>query len=187
MLVDYYAPTPLKGDPHPLPEGMDGVRRMISVASANPVQRTLVALCGMCGLRVSEALAVRPSHFDLGTEKIMLHVFGKGGKERKVPVSSEAWRIMQDAVARAFVENDRLVITFKDRFARALITSLGERAKLKRRVASHDLRATFATALYDETLDQRLVQEVLGHATGAQTEIYTQPNMDRARRGVENI
>lgn len=184
MLVDYYAPTPLKGDPHPLPEGMEGVRRMIGVATSSE-QRSLVAFCGMCGLRISEALSVRPSHFDFSTME--LAVFGKGDKSRKVPVTSTAWEYMQDAVGRAFIDGDRTVITFKDRFARGLITTLGERAHLQRRVSSHDLRATFATALYEETLDLRVVQEILGHAASTDTEVYVKASMTKARSAMERL
>ena len=47
------------------------------------------------------------------------------------------------------------------------------RLVLSRRVASHDLRATFATAAYNKSLNLRAVQRLLGHASSAQTEVYT--------------
>jgi integrase len=148
-------------------------------------QQALIALCGMGGLRISEALKVVPSDFDLVEMSLTVH--GKGNKLRKVPVTEEAWSYICSAVARAFVDGDRPLIQFKDRFARATVTNLARRAKLMRRVASHDLRATFATALYDQTQDQRLVQEVLGHAHGTTTEIYILASMDRAREAMAKL
>lgn len=182
MLTDYSAPTPAKGVAHPLPEGMSGVERMLAVAK-NERQQALVTLCGMCGCRVAEALAARPSDFDL--QNMTLTIRGKGDKERIVPVSKKAWDILVSPVTRAFIENDREVVGLKDRFARRLITDMGERAGLKRRISSHDLRATFGTAVYDKTLDLRLTQELLGHASSQTTELYTGVTMDKMRGAVD--
>lgn len=179
---EYSAPTPLKGQPHPLPEGIAGVKKMIACAN-NERHAALVALCGLCGLRIAEALAVKPADFDLHT--MMLTVYGKGEKARLVPVSNIAWEILQIPVTRAYVNGGGQVVDLKDRFARALITRLGERAGLRRHVASHDLRATFATEVYDRTLDQRLVQELLGHASGVTTELYIGRTNAQLHAGVE--
>lgn len=181
---EYIAPIPLKGQPHPLPEGIAGVERMISVARSER-HAALIALCGLAGLRISEALSTRPGNFD--THEMTLHVYGKGSKERKVPVSEKAWDVLQTPVARAYCDGTPTVVGLKDRFARALVTQLGKRAKLKRRVASHDLRATFATALYDVTLDKRLVQILLGHSSGETTEVYIGRTEDQLRAGVEKL
>lgn len=140
-------------------------------ATTNPRYKALVALPGLAGPRVAEALAVRPSHFDL--DDMMLHIFGKGAKERRIPISDECWEIIQPAVMRAYVTGtDEPVIGLKDRHARSVISNLGVKAGLSRHVASHDLRATFATELYNRTQDQRLVQWILGHASQDQTSIY---------------
>jgi site-specific recombinase XerD len=56
---------------------------------------------------------------------------------------------------------------------------------LRRHVSSHDLRATFATAVFDKTLDQKLVQDLLGHAYGSTTELYLGRSMHQFRNGVE--
>lgn len=182
ILSDYSAPKPLRGQPHPLPEGIEGVKKLISVAN-NEKQKALIALCGFCGLRVSEALKVKPSHFDLN--EMTLRVFGKGDKERLVPVSAVAWETLQMPVTRAFVEGDRLVVGLHDRFARRVITELGVRAGLKRRIASHDLRATFATYLSSQGVHLRTIQELLGHANSTTTEIYTGVSNAQMRAAVE--
>lgn len=182
VLEDYSAPTPVRGKPHPLPEGIAGVKRMIAYSTSDR-HAALIALCGMCGLRISEALNVRASHFDL--TDMTLTIVGKGDKERVVPVSNGAWEIVQVPVTRSFLNHDAPVIGLRDRHARAIVTRLAVQAGICRRVSSHDLRATFATAVYDKTLDQKLVQDLLGHAYGSTTELYTGRSEAQLRNGVE--
>lgn len=182
MLKEYSAPTPAKGQPHPLPEGIEGVERLIIVARKEP-QKALIALCGLCGCRVSEALGVRPSHLNLN--EMILTIHGKGDKERWVPVSSKAWNAMAMSVTHAMILGDTPVVGIKDRFARRVITDLGTRAGLQRRISSHDLRATFATAIYDRTQDIRLVQELLGHSSVETTQLYTGVKLNKMREAVD--
>lgn len=184
LLSDYSAPTPARGIPHPLPEGMEGVKRLIAVARQEN-QIALIALCGLCGLRVAESLAVRPSHFN--HDQRTLIVRGKGDRSRIIPVSSLAWHHLAMPVTRAFCDEDRLVVGLKDRFARRVVTDLGVRAGLQRHISSHDLRATFATALYDKTLNLRLVQEILGHASSQTTELYTGVAFGMMQQAVEDL
>lgn len=181
LLSEYSAPTPARGMPHPLPEGIDGVKRLIEAARQEN-QVALIALCGLCGLRVAEALSIKPE--DFGPNGMLL-VRGKGDKERHVPVSELAWSYLARPVTRAYVEGGRPVVGLKDRFARRVITDLGVRAGLQRHISSHDLRATFATAVYDKTLDLRVTQELLGHASSTTTELYTGVSNDKMRAAVE--
>lgn len=182
ILKDYTAPQPLRPQPHPLPEGIDGVFRLIAVAR-NEKQKALIGLCGLCGLRVSEALKVKPSHFNL--TEMTLHVYGKGDKERIVPVSDKAWEILASPVTRAFCDGDRPVVGLQDRFARRVITELGAKAGLRRPIASHDLRATFATELANRGVHLRVIQELLGHASSKTTEIYTEVRLVQMREAVQ--
>lgn len=181
VLSDYDAPTPAKSVPHPLPEGMEGVKRLISVAS-NDNQRSLIVLCGMVGCRIAEALAVKPMHFDLQRRDLL--ILGKGDKQRIVPVSQQAWDYLQTPVVQAFA-NGTTVVDLHDRHARKIVTSLGVRAGLQRSISSHDLRATFGTHVYDKTKDIRLVQELLGHASSATTELYVGVTQTALREAVE--
>ncbi len=182
--AEYSPPTPAKGQPHPLPEGIAGVHRMIE-ATTNQKQKTLVALCGLMGLRIGEALSIRASDFNL--EEMTLSVRGKGDKTRIVPVSEEAWEIMAMSVINSFTSEDAPIVGLKDRFARGVVTNLGTKAGLQRRVSSHDLRATFATAVYDKCLDQRVAQELLGHAQGSTTELYIGRTAKQMRDAVEGL
>lgn len=181
MLDDYSAPTPARSQPHPIPEGIDGVRRLLDACS-NEQQRALIALCGLCGLRISEARAVEPSWFDL--ENNLLVVRGKGDKIRRVPLSEEAMDYLRIPLIRAISTGEPLV-QMKDRQARYIITALGKRANLKRHISSHDLRATFATAIYDKTLDIRTTQELLGHSSVETTQGYTGITIGKMREAVK--
>lgn len=168
FLAGYRAPTPPAPEPHPLPEGIDGVLRMISCAGT-PQHAAVVALCGLAGLRVSEACAVRPEDLDMADRILLVH--GKGAKLRRVPLSDAAANAILPTLLAATPGEP--IVGFGERRAREVITELGVSAKLSRRVASHDLRATFATAAYNKSLNLRAVQTLLGHANSKQTEVYT--------------
>lgn len=185
FLASYSAPTPGESEPHPLPEGLSGIDRLVYTAKNEKV-KALVALCGYMGLRVFEALAVKPSHFSFQSAGGMsLKVLGKGSKVRMIPVPSHAWDVLAMPIGRAFADGDNPVVGLQDRYARRVITELGEKAGLMRRIASHDLRATFATWLYEKTRDIRLVQIALGHASTRTTEMYIGINAAKIRKAME--
>lgn len=182
LLSDYVAPVPAKGQPHPIPEGIAGIERMIE-QTRNAEQEALLGLCGYAGLRMHEALACSASWFDL--HDMTLTVRGKGDKTRIVPVSKRCWSAVSTAYVEAEIRGDHKLVRYQDRSARKAVTTLGRKAGLTRSVASHDLRATFATHVYDLTKDQRLVQELLGHASGTTTEVYIGVAMQHMRQAVE--
>lgn len=183
VLEDYIAPTPGKTIPHPIAEGAEGVRAMIERAK-NYEQAAIVALGGFVGCRISESLSLRTYDFD--TQTMQVTIRGKGDKTRVVPVSPEAWVNIQSSWVLAHSKSDNKLISYKDRFARQLVTNLGVRAGLKRKVSSHDLRATFATEALDRTGGNiRVVQELLGHESVETTEIYTGVSMSAMREAVQ--
>lgn len=181
---EYRAPKPEPSIPHPLPEGMPGVRSMIEVA-AKDTHRALVAMCGLAGLRISEALISKPSDWEL--HQMQLKVHGKGGKIRYVPIQDELWSCCSMAVTQAFIDGDRVIVNLHDRAARKVITRLAVKAQLKRHVKSHDLRATYATGLLDAGVNIRVVQELLGHESVETTQIYTGVKAKQLRDAVNKI
>jgi site-specific recombinase XerD len=188
LFTDYRAPDAGQAIPHPIPEGMAGVRKLLA-ATDNERQQALVALCGMAGLRLAEALSVTAADFIFTqggdrSGEATLRVRGKGDVTRYVPLSEEALRYLVAPIARVMGTSNP-VVPLNERFARRCITNLGVKARLQRRIASHDLRATFATALYDRTKDQRLVQIALGHKSGRTTEGYIAVEARAIREGVE--
>lgn len=187
ILGDYKAPKSHKPIPHPLPEGIDGVLAMIDACGDNTRYKALVALCGLCGLRVGEAISVTPENIDWADSTIRLR--GKGDVERIVPISRLAWHHLSRAYASAAWRSKPTdwvpLVGLKDRQARAVITKLAEKASLSRAVKSHDLRATLATAAYEKSKDLRAVQEILGHASSRTTEVYVGASMKSMRAAVE--
>lgn len=182
-LRTYRPPRPAPPQAHPIPEGITGVRRLVSVATTDQ-QRALIALCGLIGCRVGEALTVRPSDFQKKKEGMMLlTIHGKGDRDRVVPVSVEAWSFITPAFLAAW-QSDLPLVNMKDRLARRTITDLGAKARLERPIASHDLRATFATEVYKRTLDLLVVKELLGHSSVEQTTTYTHVRLDTMREAV---
>lgn len=182
MFLDYTAPTPLKSMPHPIPEGMPGVYKMIDKAENTPL-KVVVALCGLAGLRISEALELPPENIDFTGKGIIVH--GKGDKERWVPMSAHLASILLEPTIRAMGQPTLLVMG--DRLARRSITRLGKRAGMKQPVASHQLRATFATHLHANGTNLRTVQEILGHASVTTTEVYTGVNKTQMHDAVKGL
>lgn len=184
FLAAYKPPTPDKARPHPIEEGIPAITAMIEASGTNDQRRALVALCGLCGLRLHEALAVRPK--DIDYERRTLSVRGKGDKSRTVPISEQAWESIMPAVGAAVIYETTLV-NLKDRWARQVLTSLARRAGVARAVSSHDLRATLATAAYTQSKDLRAVQELLGHSSSVTTELYTGITSAAMRAAVEGL
>jgi site-specific recombinase XerD len=130
------------------------------------------------GLRVGELCGLRPSDIDLRAATVK--VWGKGSKQRLVPMSAPAV-----AAVSVWVERGRPRMLTADTPADALFVNrrgsrLGQRdvrRLLDRRspvpVHPHALRHTFATHLLDGGADLRVVQELLGHASLQTTQVYT--------------
>jgi site-specific recombinase XerD len=136
------------------------------------------------GLRVAELCGLRLGDVDLG--RSALTVWGKGSKQRRVPLSDPA----VDAIAHWLAVRSDVVapetgdLVFGNERGRAL-TPRDVRRILDRRsprpTHPHALRHTFATHLLDGGADLRAVQELLGHADVATTQRYTHVSRERLR------
>jgi site-specific recombinase XerD len=180
---------------HTLPATLSGdeVERLLDApAGAEPRDlrdRALLELLYGCGLRAAEAcdLGLR----DVRLEARSLRVTGKGGKQRVVPIGGAAEAALERYLARGRprmagpASPERLFLSVRGRplhpsdVRRALLRAL-ERAGVAQR-SPHALRHTFATHLLEGGADLRAVQEMLGHADLATTELYTHVS-DRRRR-----
>lgn len=189
FLSDYRLPIAAEPEPHPLPEGIAGVLRMIEVAAGDR-QRALVALCGLCGLRVGEAVQVTPMDVTTAggnSTGAMLYVRGKGAKDRRVPIHEGfAWLTIKKVLPLG--PNSNLcdpMLDYSQGYARRLITNLAKKAKLSRPVSSHDLRATFATAAYEVSHDIEAVRRLLGHSDIKTTQRYIGRTAEQMRAAAD--
>ncbi len=148
--------------------------------------RTIVELLYGSGLRVSELCGLTRTDIAHGFDAIT--VWGKGNKQRRLPLSEPAAEELRSWLDRgrqglATAESPAEAV-FLNRRGRAL-SPRDVRRILDRRAASpthpHALRHTFATHLLDGGADLRSVQELLGHADLATTQIYTRVSRERLR------
>ena len=169
VLVGYRPPSALPPTAHPVAEGRAGVIAMCE-ASKSAKQAALCALTGLCGLRVSEAISVRPA--DINEERRILLVHGKGAKQREVPIADTAWTYIMPALRRAEKHALEYICPYSNSGARRSIEIQGRRAALGNAVSSHDMRATFLTDVYGRTKDLRAAQLLAGHAQVTTTQNY---------------
>ncbi len=172
-------------------------RALAAVAEEDsPRARRDVALLEVlyaCGIRVSELCGLDTEHLD--HERRVLRVLGKGDKERTVPVGAPAWR----ALTGWLEVRDRLAAP-----GAGAAVFVGERgARIDQRVVRrivhralaavpdapdlgpHGLRHAMATHLLEGGADLRSVQELLGHASLATTQVYTHVTTERLRTAFE--
>jgi integrase/recombinase XerD len=152
--------------------------------------RALLELMYACGLRASEATGMELGDLDL--EEGMLRARGKGAKERIVPIGSSAI-----AATRSYLQRGRPALVGVQVQSRLFVNSRGggltrqglykiiqghaRRAGLERRMSPHTLRHTFATHLLAGGCDLRSLQEMLGHADLATTQVYTHLSAERLK------
>ena len=153
--------------------------------------QALVELLYGAGLRVSEAVGLDRTGVDL--EERLVRCTGKGGKERIVPIGRRAAEALRRYLARGRPFLDRrhrpelFLYAQGGPLTRAgaflILRRLAERAGLDpARIHPHLLRHSFATHLLEGGADLRSVQEMLGHADLATTELYTHVTDARRRR-----
>ncbi|KYG76075.1 MULTISPECIES: site-specific tyrosine recombinase XerD [Roseivirga] len=149
------------------------------------------------GLRVSELIGLKMSnvHSDVG----FLRIFGKGSKERLVPIGKEALKyikIYQNEVrVHLDIKSGNESFMFLNRNGRQLsrqmvfivIKTLVEKAGIKKTISPHTFRHSFATHLIEGGADLRAVQEMLGHESITTTEIYTHLDRDYLRQVIQEF
>jgi integrase/recombinase XerD len=170
------------------------VERLIDAAMGTTPRamrdRALVELLYGAGLRVSEAVGLERASVDL--ERRFVRCIGKGSKERIVPIGRQAVDALRRYLAhgRPYLDKRHRPELFLNARGGALtragafliLRRVAEAAGLEpERVHPHLLRHSFATHLLEGGADLRSVQEMLGHADLATTELYTHVT-DRRRR-----
>jgi len=147
--------------------------------------RALLAMLYATGMRASEAVGLKLGdvNFDLG----VIRVLGKGRKERIVPAAGEALEKLRDYLRHERPRDGAGETAFLSRTGRPLrredvfriVRKYIRRAAVRGHVSPHTLRHCFATQLLAGGADLRSVQEMLGHADIATTQIYTHVDVSR--------
>ncbi len=148
--------------------------------------KALLELLYGSGLRISEALSLNLQDFH--EERNTIKVFGKGGKERIVPLSDtskkslQEWLEKREIVATSLQEKALFIgkrgKRLNRREANRIIELYRKKVGIAVSVSPHDLRHSFATHLLEGGADLRSVQELLGHSKIATTQRYTHLDMD---------
>lgn len=153
--------------------------------------RTMLEVLYATGMRVSELINLTLERVDLNMKYII--AFGKGSKERIVPLGSVAAEFLQQ-----YLEKVRPKLTHEDKNTNIvflafggheltrqrfwqIIRAYGRKANINKALTPHILRHSFATHLLDNGADLRSVQELLGHSDISTTQIYTHLTNKRLR------
>jgi len=165
---------------------VDEVEKVLkSVDTSSPLgirDKTILEVMYACGLRVSEAIDLKTSNILMIDE--LVRVFGKGSKERIVPIGKSAlgWIEAYLTHSRIHLKNsnseDYLFLNWRGRrLSRmaiwGIINKYSRLAKIDKPIHPHILRHSFATHLLEGGADLRSIQEMLGHADISTTQIYT--------------
>ncbi|MFZ6744777.1 tyrosine recombinase XerC [Undibacterium sp. JH2W] len=187
--------APKKGKPLPKALGADDAVRLVAHKGADQptarANRAMFELLYSSGLRVSElasldVTAVNESGYSsagwVDTQEGEVHVTGKGGKQRIVPVGKPALAALQDwlAIRPTLVKADPHPLFLSERGTRISIRLIQLRLKahaqtldIPANVHPHMLRHSFASHVLQSSGDLRAVQEMLGHSSIAATQVYT--------------
>jgi integrase/recombinase XerC len=163
--------------------------------SAEVCQRDVAVLETIysCGLRISELCGLRAEDIDFGEQ--IVRVRGKGKKERLVPIGEPALQAIQHYWAQLLEPPAGLQPVFRADTSKAAPLSplqLSRRLKnylviagLDPALTPHKLRHSYATHLLDAGADLRSVQELLGHAHLATTQVYTHVTTERLKKAYD--
>lgn len=156
--------------------------------------RTMLEILYVSGMRISELCSL--NFEDLNLENNEITVFGKGGKERIVLINNRARKFLTD-----YIENIRLKLNkdvndsesspvfintvgfrLQQRSVHRSLARLVKNLKIQKNVSPHVFRHSFATRLLENGADLRIVQELLGHASISNTQIYTHVSTERLKQ-----
>ena len=134
------------------------------------------------GMRVSEMEGLNIEDIDF--KRQMIKVFGKGSKERIVPVGKRALTAIKnyrDSLKENFIPLflNKNFSRLSSRSIRRILDKLVKDCGLNTKISPHTLRHSFATHMLDSGADLRGIQEILGHASLSTTQIYTHVSMDK--------
>ena len=163
---------------------IEDVDKLLNIELKTPFDyrnKAMLELMYGCGLRVSELISIELNDIDM--VNCLIRVYGKGSKEREIPLGEYAIHYLQEYISRRelllkkkpctklFLNNHGQGMT-RQGFFKNLKEILKEKG-LNPEVSPHTLRHSFATHLINQGADLRSIQEMLGHSDISTTKIYT--------------
>lgn len=171
---------------------------LISLPDSTPLglrDRAIIETLYGAGIRVSELTGLDLKDLDLSRGYLL--VFGKGAKERLVPLGKRGCRALQDYLvlgrgalssgSGASSKEEALFLNKRGRrlsarSVRRIIDKYVAKAALSKKVSPHTLRHSYATHMLEAGADLRAVQELLGHEDISTTQIYTHLSREKVRK-----
>ena len=155
--------------------------------------KAIIEVLFSCGLRVSELVQLKLSNLYLDEQYV--RVFGKGSKERLIPISSKAikeldyWFRDRNLMTIKPGEEDYVFLNRRgSHLTRTMILIMikqqAKEAGIQKTISPHTLRHSFATSLLEGGADLRAIQAMLGHESIGTTEIYTHIDMSTLRQQI---
>jgi integrase/recombinase XerD len=142
----------------------------------NLKHKTLLALIYSAGLRISEALQMKPQ--DIDSVRMLIHVKNaKGKKDRYTLLSEKILTLLRTYYSiykpKEYLFEGQMGGRYSSRSAQALLKKAAKHAGIQKSISLHTLRHSFATHLLESGTDLRYIQELLGHSSPKTTMIYT--------------
>ncbi len=166
---------------------------------SNARNRAIVEVLYACGMRVSELCGL--NFGDLNLDENEITVFGKGAKERIVLISERAKKYLElymknfrnsyaqeneyiNEQTPVFINNTGYRLN--TRSVNKFLEKISEELSINKKISPHVFRHSFATKLLEKGADLRVVQELLGHASISNTQIYTHVSTERLKQAYSN-
>lgn len=167
------------------------VREVEEILNSNltPLEHVIIELLYSAGLRVSELVNLKISDIDLNSKYV--RCFGKGSKERIIPIGDTAKNVIKDympirdlLLKKYNINSKKLLVQENGKFVtrQEIYNLIHARGKLiHKNISPHTLRHSFATHLLENGADLIVVQELLGHSDVATTQLYTHISKKRLK------
>jgi integrase/recombinase XerD len=156
------------------------LRRLFDTVRHDPRHTALLMTLYGAGLRISEALGLKP--VDIDSHRMLVHVrLGKGAKDRMVKLSAQLLVALRDDWRRRRANDPRIWLfpqranpqrAMESGTAQRIVARAARRAGITKRVSPHTLRHSYATHLLDAGVDLRTIQLLLGHTNLKTTSLY---------------
>lgn len=171
----YYIERPIKEKTLPTVLSEEEVRSILNKVT-NLKHKCLLMVCYSGGLRISEALNLKPADID-SSRMLIVVKGGKGKKDRVTLLSVKLLHLLREYYKK-YKPNEYLFAgqmggKYSARSAQKVMKEASRKAGVKKKVTLHTLRHSFATHLLENGTDIRYIQSLLGHASPKTTQVYT--------------